>query len=254
MRYQGSKFRHAKQIIQAVEDNSDAKRDWFLIEPFVGGGNFTMHWEGPSIGYDKCKYAVGCLDLIKQLDFYEEYIPQNRDDEYTEKAYKFWKNIDPEDEKLISIKGYWGYALSFGGRFFEGFRRSDKRDYAKESYNFAKKQSTKIQNARFFQSDYLDLEYWQFDNIEGNKVFYLDPPYKSTKKYKSAESEGKGFDHDEFWEWVRELSRNNLVFVSEYQAPDFMEEIWAKPVSTCVNRKASKKAVEKLFRVKKCIF
>lgn len=246
MRYQGSKFRHGKQIIQAIEENSDARKDWFLIEPFVGGGNFTMHWDGPSIGYDKCRYAVCCLNLIKHLGLYEECIPHHKDDGYTEEAYQRWKDLEPHDNAIrAAIKGYWGYSLSYGGKFFGGFRRSDKRDYAKESYSFAKKQSPKIQNSHFYQSDYLDLGL--FDDIDRDKVIYLDPPYKGTTKYKS---ESSGFNHNKFWQWTRELSRNNLVFVSEYDAPDFMEEIWQKPVSTCVSTKTSKKAVEKLFRVK----
>ena len=53
-------------------------------------------------------------------------------------------------------------------------------------------------------------------------VFYCDPPYKGTKGYKDS-----GFNHDEFWNYVRKMSKVGFkVFVSEYEAPDDFRCIW----------------------------
>lgn len=46
-------------------------------------------------------------------------------------------------------------------------------------------------------------------------VFYLDPPYAGGyTKY-----DGKEFDHERFWDFVRELSVNNKVIVTERTFP-----------------------------------
>ena len=51
------------------------------------------------------------------------------------------------------------------------------------------------------------------------KLIYCDPPYEGTTSYGNGE-----FDHAHFWQTVREWSRDNIVFVSEYRAPpDFVQ-------------------------------
>lgn len=52
-------------------------------------------------------------------------------------------------------------------------------------------------------------------SIPDGAVVYCDPPYKGTEEYVEG-----GFNHDEFWQWVREQSKNNPVYVSEYSAPE----------------------------------
>jgi hypothetical protein len=37
---------------------------------------------------------------------------------------------------------------------------------------------------------------------------------------------GSVFNHDEFWEWVRNLSKTNIVYVSEYFAQEDFKCIW----------------------------
>ena len=52
-----------------------------------------------------------------------------------------------------------------------------------------------------------------------NDIIYCDPPYDGTSKYNNNSE----FNHIEFWEWVKNCK--NPVYVSEYQAPDFMIKI-----------------------------
>lgn len=61
-----------------------------------------------------------------------------------------------------------------------------------------------------------------YDQIEIPKgaVIYCDPPYQGTEEY----AEG-GFNHAKFWEWCREKSKTNKVFVSEYKAPSDFESV-----------------------------
>lgn len=47
-------------------------------------------------------------------------------------------------------------------------------------------------------------------------------------------------------------SKGHIVFVSEYKAPDDFECVWEKEiVSSLTQDTGSKKAVEKLFKIKK---
>lgn len=73
-----------------------------------------------------------------------------------------------------------------------------------------------------------------------------DPPYKGTTLYKTG-----AFDHDKFWQWCRDMSKKNKVFISEYNAPIDFECIWQGEVKTnfaSKRGKATHKAVEKLFK------
>ena len=62
-----------------------------------------------------------------------------------------------------------------------------------------------------------------------NCLIYCDPPYISSKK--TWPLNYKGFDHAKFWQWVRKMSRKNIVIVSEYEAPDDFKVIWEKTVN-----------------------
>ena len=51
--------------------------------------------------------------------------------------------------------------------------------------------------------------------IPEKAIVYCDPPYQGTATY----AEG-GFNHLEFWDWVREKSKTNKIYISEYNAPE----------------------------------
>lgn len=75
-------------------------------------------------------------------------------------------------------------------------------------------------------------------------MFYLDPPYKGTKQYSK-----QNIDYDEFYDFCKELSKNNIVIISEYNMPDDFECIWEKErkVLQKSDRVVGDKAIEKLF-------
>ena len=75
---------------------------------------------------------------------------------------------------------------------------------------------TDMSQIEFTQMDYRDYV-WQ----EGD-VVYCDPPYKGT----DGRYRGGKFNNEQFWEWVR--TRNYPVYVSEYNAPDDFQSVWAK--------------------------
>ena len=57
-------------------------------------------------------------------------------------------------------------------------------------------------------------------------------------------------DYDFFWNWVRKISKNNFVFISEQSAPEDFEILWEKDVVRTTNKTNNFQATEKLFRYK----
>jgi site-specific DNA-adenine methylase len=79
-----------------------------------------------------------------------------------------------------------------------------------------------------------------------NYIIYCDPPYSKQAHYYTESGEHvTPFDHEEFWEWCREMSKNNLVFVSEYKAPDDFDLVWSTKSKT-----TRRSMTEKLYVIK----
>jgi DNA adenine methylase len=91
-------------------------------------------------------------------------------------------------------------------------------------------------DVEFIHSDYEKLE---FDKC----LIYCDPPYENS----SYEMYKDKFNHTEYWNKVREWSKNNIVLCSEYNAPDDFICIFEKQLTTTFDNKQRKKDTEKLF-------
>lgn len=89
--------------------------------------------------------------------------------------------------------------------------------------------------------------YWELEPVK-NALIYLDPPYQGTHHYGYA-NQGK-MDYNKFWNWVRQLSKDNFVFVSEQTAPDDFEIVWEKDAKRTTGKDNNFKAVERLFKLK----
>ena len=93
---------------------------------------------------------------------------------------------------------------------------------------------------RFKNIKISSLSYDKVD-IPDDSVIYCDPPYINTNKYNDG-----GFDHDRFYDWLRNIGR--VVYVSEYTMPsDFIPIL---SISKNCNYSASlnaKKTVENLY-------
>lgn len=87
-------------------------------------------------------------------------------------------------------------------------------------------------------------DYKEYNPCSG--LIYADPPYANTKQYKNAAN----FDYDEFWQTMRDWSKNNIVIISEQNAPDDFEVIWEQPVSRSIKATDKSISVEKLFKYK----
>lgn len=220
----GSKNRIAKEILPIIL--KDRKPNQCYVEPMVGGGNLIDKVEGFRIGADLNPYVIEALKLIRDN-------PESLPDFVSEEYYR-----DLEIKKQLNgLTGVVGFTCSFGSKWFGGYaRNSDGRNYIKVAKNNALAQSPNLKDCLFINSAY------QLLDIPKNSIIYCDPPYEGTTKYKD------GFNHSEFWEWVRTKSlEGHSVFVSEYIAPDDFICVWQKDLTTSFSTSESIKATEKLF-------
>lgn len=98
-----------------------------------------------------------------------------------------------------------------------------------------------IKDVNFFNLNYDELV------IPDGSIVYCDPPYKGTKEYDVKNK----LNHEMFWEWCRNTSKKNKVFISEYNAPDDFECVWQKDVNVSIRPDKTLQQVEKLFTIKK---
>ena len=226
----GSKARIAKYILPIILKGR--KPDQWYVEPFVGGANLIDKVDGNRLGADSNKYLIACLKQIR-----DDFSVFPKDNSCTSEG--FYKSIKTHKDVCDSIYGYYGFALSYGGKWFGGWRRDSKgiRDYVSEAYRNAKKQSVYLQDVVFKYKTYADLY------IPENSIIYCDPPYADTTKYKDA------FNHSMFWQWCRDkATEGHMVYVSEYNAPPDFECVWEKEiVSSLTKDTGNKKGTERLF-------
>ena len=229
----GSKARIAKEIIPIMLRNR--KKDQYFFDVCCGGGNLIdkVPATGINIAADNNLYVVEALRLIQSNP---TSLPKNNK-EFTLEHYNAIRSGSMEVS--IGYKGYVGYALSYGGKWFGGWCRdgAGKRDYIREAYDNAQEQSKRLNNVRIIHEDLYTN--WYPDN----SIIYVDPPYKGTTGY------GSTFDHDKLWNWVREMTEKDYkVYVSEYEAPPDFKCVWEKRLASSLTADTgSKTALERLF-------
>ncbi len=228
MKYMGSKNRVAAEILPIILQGR-TKSQWY-VEPFVGGGNMIDKVEGLRIGADFNEHVIQALRLIRDQ---VHTLPQNNT-EFCEADYRLVKRLSKH-----CLKGYIGFTLSYSGKWFGGWCRDGerKRDYVREAYRNAVKQSPKLQGVKLFQCSYTDLP------LPPESIIYCDPPYAETTGYKDK------FNSTSFWTWCANMAkRGHKVFVSEYSAPAGWRCVWKKElVSSLTKDTGSKIGIEKLF-------
>lgn len=232
MKYMGSKNRIAKHILPIIL--KDRQPNQYYVEPFVGGCNMIDKVDGLRIGGEFNKYIANMW-----IELEKGWMPKNN---YTKEDYIFAKD---NKDKCLYLTGYLGISCSYSGKWFGGFAgqvqtKEGIRDYQKEAYKNLLKQLPSIKGISFKHNSYDELE------VPDNSVIYCDPPYAGTTKYKDD------FDHENFWNWCREKSKQgHQVFISEYNAPEDFECVWSMEVKSSLSANGqsggNKNSIEKLF-------
>jgi DNA adenine methylase len=146
------------------------------------------------------------------------------------------------DKQVSALKGFIGHQYSFGGQFFQGF--IGKYGKKKSSVVSAKRVvdiSKETKNVTFSPGNYT-----QFSPLK-NFVIYCDPPYAKFSQYYDEHQKKIPFSHGQFWGWCRKMSKNNIVFVSEYTAPKDFKPIFKMKHSSNIRGGRGGNRIDKIY-------
>ena len=240
MVYQGSKNRLAKYIVPIIQKKIDENNISTYIEPFVGGANV--------IDKINCKNKIGS-DINEELIALLKYVQEDNNISIAPSKCSFEHYAEVREARKLKTEKFSkeytaliGFCASYGGRYFDGGYGRDARGgrsiYGERLRNL-KEQAPHLDGITFKSGDYR-----QYESMK-SALFYMDPPYKGTKQYST-----KFINYEEFYDFCRKLSKNNIVLISEYDMPQDFKCIWEKErtVKQDANKKGQR-ATEKLFMV-----
>ena len=238
IKYVGSKSRIVKHIVPIIQSYIDQSNASFYLEPFVGGANVIDKIScGRKIGYDINHYLI---ELFKHMDLVSSLPNEVSKQEYDDVR----KSYQMKDGKYPDwYVGAIGFLASYNGKFFGGRAGVVKtkigtiRNYYDEAKRNLLSQIPFLDDVIFGEFDYKQLDMLQFKH----GVIYCDIPYKNTTGYQDS------FNHDEFWQWAEECSKENIVLVSEQVAPDTWRSVWSKPVKRTLDNASRIDITEQLY-------
>ncbi len=145
---------------------------------------------------------------------------------------KGWKPpIECSKKKFLELKAkggdsletiFLGHAAALRACYLTTYRDSGKGKLERQANNCTSAAS-KYGKVSFSAGDYK-----QFSHLT-DCIIYCDPPYKDTKHHYFVNGVNRTrFDHEEFDEWCRMMSEQNLIIVSEFRKPKDAIEIWSK--------------------------
>ncbi|WP_156298990.1 DNA adenine methylase [Streptobacillus canis] len=242
MVYQGSKNRYAKFIIPIINKIIKNNNITTFVDLCSGGCNIVANPKYDidvknKMAIDNNKYLISLLEKVKRNELEFRFIEK---DEYLKVKY----NKEHFEDWFVA---YCAFLCSFGSMWFEayiGFLK-DKgkiRNMQLERYNNLLNQSNKLKEVKLEYNDIFDIDFSKFDK---NTLFYIDPPYSDVIGYHNK------FDNVKFWDLVETLSKDFIVLISEYKAPENFISIWEtgfkSRLNNCVDASKIKSYTENLF-------
>ena len=230
MRYMGGKSRISKQMAEILNSAIDKNKPFVSL--FCGSCAIESKVQADvKILNDKHPYLIAMWQALQNGWMPPDVVTK-------EEYYRVKANMDENP----ALAGFVGFGCSFGGKWWGGYAK-DKRgdDYCGQAKRGLLKDLVGIQSATFTCLDYRDVE------IPDGAVVYCDPPYVNTTGYTVGQ-----FDTNEFWNYMRQLSKRCDVYISEESAPNDFECIWSKEKVRTLEKSdnVGRVKVEKLFKYK----
>lgn len=235
MQYFGGKSRLVKDLVPIFKNY--LKDDMYFIDAFAGSSKVSIgvsSFHEKVLAFDVNHYLIEMFDSLKK-----GWVPPS---DLTKEEYDY---IRKHYDECPALTAFAGFGCSFAGKWFGGYAKNAKgRNYAEIAYRSLLKDLEQIKKIEYKFQSFFSLN-------TSNQLIYCDPPYKGTTAYGFVGN----FDNDLFWNKVRELSKDNIVLVSEYDAPDDFEIIWEKEVrlnlKSIIKTKNDENRMERLYKIKK---
>jgi len=209
MKYVGGKGTIAREVVGYIANIRKKGQSYW--EPFMGGAHILSRInirDANVYGSDAHPYLMAMWIALQK-----GWQPPT-DPTYEQHKLAQRQVSKGEDNGFSNAElGYYGFALSFRGKWFSGYADSisDPENLAGQ-VRYTEAKSGRIGHAKLFIADFLIA-----DAPEDNMLIYCDPPYIGTYEYRGVPK----FDHPAFWQKVRQLEQDgHTVLVSEYVAPD----------------------------------
>ena len=162
-------------------------------------------------------------------------------------------------KKHSADRAFIGTVASWGGIWFHAYRlhlQKNGKDFMREGYNGIINTKQYMDKVTFLQPDDYENSYFELVNKMKSKgidtevgfglLIYCDPPYKGNNLNNYLFTT---FDHNKFWNNMREWSKNNIVIISESDkalAPTDFKKIWSTQSSSS-NKYTNKKYIDCLY-------
>lgn len=235
MKYQGGKARIARRLVDEMVALAPDKTRW--VEPFVGGA-WVLERAHAADRFSSLHAGDALEDVILLYRAVADgWVPPSATTREMHAALR--------SAPASPLRALVGFGSSYGGTFFAGFcgdaLNGTRTNAAIAAANVAKRREI------FQRTDlrHRDFREWE-DTIGADTLVYCDPPYDGTYAYRGTDA----FDSAAFWAWcARMAARGAAVFVSEYAAPAWAEQVWARTAKQTAARHENREATERLFRV-----
>jgi len=229
MAYLGGKSKGYQHIIKILNDPVFDNKEY--LEPFVGYAHILRRIENKK-SYKASDYNTYVVCLLKYIQN-ETVYPHITKQEYYE--------LKTDNSKINKLKkAIAAFTYSYNGKFFGGYTNIlHGRNYPNERKNYYKQLhlNDTFQETKITRKDYKKI-------TPKNKLIYCDPPYENTTVYDGNST----FDNFEFWNIMRKWSKDNFVFISEYNAPKDFKIISTIQKKTSMNGKgANESRTENLY-------
>lgn len=236
MQYFGGKQRISKQLSQYL--NLQLKDNQPFVDLFCGSCNVITKIDNNRlrIANDKHKYLIDMWNALQ-----DGWLPPN---EISRREYKIIRENKDEEPYL---SGFVGFGCSFAGKWFGGYASSNSRNYCLNAYNSTLDKMKHLKDVEFYNNDYTEVD------IPKGSLVYCDIPYKNTTQY--CKNEVGEFNHDEFYQWVRDNADKYDIYISEYKknVPNDFEIVWEMKSKQDIRNSKNERAgtIEVLMKYKK---
>lgn len=212
MQYFGGKQRISKSLSDFL--NKQLQEGQTFVDLFCGSCNVISKIDKnrQRIANDKHKYLIAMWKALQN--------GWQMPDSISEEEYKYIKEHLEED---MALSGFVGFGLSFGGKWLGGYcRNKENRNYCLVAKRSNEKILKNIMDVKFYNEDYTSVP------IPNGALVYCDIPYRETTQYDKKET--GIFDHEIFYQWVKDNSDKYEIYISEYKqnVPEGFDIVWCR--------------------------